>query len=375
MLCVFYRLYFHPLSRYPGPSLWAVSRLPFVLAMRSGHLAHRIQSFHEKYGSVVRIAPGELSFIDPAASRDIYTHRPGHLPFPKSIVWVPPPPKNSGRTPSILNANDEDHARIRKAWSYGFSDKSLKDQEPLIIGHVDTLIEKLGKAASDSSGEINLVKWFDYCTFDIIGDLAFGESFNCMHEDRYHDWVYGLVHHFKAAVITSSIRHFPLLYCFLMWTIPKDSLLKQQQHLLMAREKVQRRLSMEKDRPDLLSHLARSREGLSAAEIEGTAATIIVAGSNSMANTLSGTMNYLIRSPQALMKLTKEIRGTYNNKADMNIGNLIQLPYLSAVVEEGLRIVSPVPLGMARMVPKGGDIVCNQWLPENVGDSSFLFIL
>lgn len=30
-------------------------------------------------------------------------------------VWVPTPPKNNGKAPSILNADDEDHVRIRKA--------------------------------------------------------------------------------------------------------------------------------------------------------------------------------------------------------------------------------------------------------------------
>ena len=364
----FYNLYLHPLARFPGPKLWALSRLPFVLAMRSGSLVHRVQSFHDQYGDTVRLAPNEVSFIDPAACRDIYGHRTGHRPFPKNQVWVPTPPKNGSRAPSILNADDEDHARIRKAWAYGFSDKSLKDQEASITNYVDLLITKLHQQVSTAAGNVvlDIVKWYNFCVFDIVGDLAFGESFGCLEENQYHSWVAMIVHHFKAAVMMSACRYYPWLYKALMWSVPKSSIEKQAQHFLLAKKKVQHRLSIENEKPDFLSHLTRSREGLTDAEIESTAGIIIIAGSNSLTTTLAGITNYLLRFPETQEKLTEEVRGAYVSGANINLTTLGQLPYLSAVIEEGLRIISPVPLGMPRVVPKGGDTVCGHYLPEDV---------
>ena len=336
--------------------------------MRSGSLVHRIQAFHDTYGSVVRLAPNEISFIDPQACRDIYAFRSGHRPFPKNQVWVPTPPKDSGKASSILNADDEDHARIRKAWSYGFSDKALKDQEPLITGHVDKLISRL-RQQCDPQGrgvDLDFVKWYNFCVFDIIGDLAFGESFGCLDRQEYHSWIATIIHHFKAAVLMSACRYYPLLYKFLVWSVPKGSVQKQAQHFSMAKEKVQRRLSKEIEHPDFLSHLTKARAGLTDSEIESTAGIIIIAGSNSLTTTLAGTTNYLLRFPEALVKVTQEIRSTYSNEKQMNLTNLGQLPYLNAVIEEGLRIIAPVPLGMPRVVPKGGDTVCGEWLPEGV---------
>ncbi len=364
-----YNIYIHPLSRFPGPKLWAASRIPFVLAMRSGSLVHRIRVLHETYGSVVRLAPNEVSFIDPQACRDIYGYRPGHRPFPKNQVWVPTPPKGSGKAPSILNADDEDHSRIRKAWAYGFSDKALKDQEPLIMGHVDRLISRLHEQCREQGTIVDIVKWYNLCVFDIIGDLAFGESFDCLERQDYHSWVAAIIHHFKAAVLMSACRYYPLLYYLLVWSIPRSSIQKQGQHFSMVKEKVHKRLNTTQDHPDLLSHLAKAREGLSDAEVESTAGIIIIAGSNSLTTTLAGTTNYLLRFPEALAKLTTEIRSAYITEADITLTSLGHLPYLSAVIEEGLRIVAPIPLGMPRVVPKGGDTVCGEWLPEDVSPS------
>ena len=340
--------------------------------MRSGDLVHRIQNFHETYGSVVRLAPNEVSFTDPQACRDIYTHRSGHLPFPKNQIWIPTPPKNSGKAPSILNANDQDHARIRKAWSYGFSDKALKDQEPLITSHVDKLISRLRQQCErqERGAVLNIVKWYNFCVFDVIGDLAFGESFGCLDRQDYHSWVATIIHHFKYVVLMSACRYYPLLYRLLVWSVPKSSAQKQAQHDSMVRERVQSRLSRDQEHPDFLFHLAKARASLSDAEIESTAGNIIIAGSNSLTTTLAGTTNYLLRSPAALAKVTREIRSTFNNEDELNLTNLGQLSYLTAVIQEGLRIIAPVPLGMPRVVPKGGDTICGEWFPQDVSLST-----
>lgn len=334
--------------------------------MRKGLLVHAVREIHQKYGDVVRLAPNELSFINATACADIYGYRPFHKPFPKNPVWVPS--NNTDRAPSILNANDEDHARIRRAWAHGFSEKALKDQEPLISSHIDTLIHQLHNEVDQKKGfaTVDIVKWLNFTTFDIIGDLAFGESFGCLEENRYHTWVAMIVSHFKAAVLMAACRFYPLVYKLLMLSIPKKTIQKQKDHFNMVNEKVQRRLSLEKDRPDLLSHLKKHKQGLTDSEIESTAGIIIIAGSNSLATTLACTTNYLTRYPDALKKLTYEVRESFQQESDMSITKLTRLPYLSAVIEEGLRICSPIPLGMPRVVPPGGDTVCGIRLPAGV---------
>jgi hypothetical protein len=70
-----YNITFHPLRRYPGPLFWAISRLPWAAISFAGKLPFRVAALHAQYGPVVRIAPDELSFIDPLAWKPmLYAH-------------------------------------------------------------------------------------------------------------------------------------------------------------------------------------------------------------------------------------------------------------------------------------------------------------
>ena len=69
-----------------------------------------------------------------------------------------------------------EHGRMRKYLSHAFSDRSLKEQEVLVAEVVDEFIVQIGKEGAKPEG-IDIVRWFNLTTFDIIGSLAFGESF------------------------------------------------------------------------------------------------------------------------------------------------------------------------------------------------------
>ncbi len=80
-------LYFHPLSKFPGPKTWTMSRLSYVVSLLGGGLLDDMTSIHEQYGDIVRMAPDELSFATKDAWQEIYVHRQGHNNFTKSETW------------------------------------------------------------------------------------------------------------------------------------------------------------------------------------------------------------------------------------------------------------------------------------------------
>lgn len=59
----FQRLYYHPLSKFPGPALWTISRLSVAYHNVKGVYHVNLQGLHAKYGHVVRVATTELSYI------------------------------------------------------------------------------------------------------------------------------------------------------------------------------------------------------------------------------------------------------------------------------------------------------------------------
>jgi len=75
---------------------------------------------------------------------------------------------------------------------------------------------------------------------------------------------------------------------------------------------------------------------------------------------------HLLKTPKALEKLNKEIRGAFKAQTDITLQRLVDQKYLLACLEEGLRIYPPVPAIMPRLVPAGGAIVCGKFVPEGV---------
>ena len=286
------------------------------------------------------------------------------------------------------------HARYRRLLSHAFSDKALRAQEPLLQFYVSLLMQKL-RELSEANQPIIILDWLNYTTFDIISDLAFGSSFNCLQTGTYHPWVRMLFSHFKALALISSVMYFPWLFKALVYTLPKAVKQRRIDHFNFAREKVHERMEAgsETGRPDFMSYVLRYGEGISKSdgrdssgrgwepekgmtlpEIEATLAIIIVAGAETTATALTGIISYLITPKYAstvLRKLVEEVRGTFEREEDIGAEEVGKLTYLNAVIEEGLRLCPPVPTGLPRIVPRGGDYVCGEWLPENVNPNPF----
>lgn len=82
-----YNLYFHPLSRFPGPKIAAITRLYYVKYCVSGRLPFNNTKLHAKYGGIVRIAPDELSLNTAEGWRDVYGNRHGKPEMPKDKLF------------------------------------------------------------------------------------------------------------------------------------------------------------------------------------------------------------------------------------------------------------------------------------------------
>lgn len=67
-----YRVFFHPLQHIPGPLSCKISMWTWVHANWNGKRAQIIRELHEKYGSVVRIGPREVSCANPTAIPLLY---------------------------------------------------------------------------------------------------------------------------------------------------------------------------------------------------------------------------------------------------------------------------------------------------------------
>ena len=103
---------------------------------------------------------------------------------------------------------------------------------------------------------------------------------------------------------------------------------------------------------------------LSQEEIVSNASLMTTAGSETTATLLSGATWLLLKNPDIMQKLQDEIRGKFRTYDDITLNGVNELPYLIAFLSEALRFFPPIPVGFARRVGKGGELVSGYFVPE-----------
>lgn len=86
----------------------------------------------------------------------------------------------------IVSARRDEHGILRRQRAHGFSDRIMRDHEPLIKYYIDLFIQRLYEHGVIRGRFVNIAAWYKYTTFDIIGDLAFGKPFGCLNNSKYH---------------------------------------------------------------------------------------------------------------------------------------------------------------------------------------------
>ena len=131
-----------------------------------------------------QVHPKELSYINIDVWKDIYSSRVGHPQMQKDPVFCATPTES----PSIFLSRDSDHTRMQRLVSHGFSEKALRDQEPILQEYINLLVSRPHSVAK-SVKQTDIVEWFNWSTLDLTGDLSFGESFGCLQNAANHPWV------------------------------------------------------------------------------------------------------------------------------------------------------------------------------------------
>lgn len=381
---VVYNLYFHPLRKFPGPLAFRATRLAFIRRLLAGTLPFDVARIHEQYGPVVRIAPNELAFLSPEAWRDIYGHRTGTQhgadEFEKSSTFY----RARGIPPNIISESRENHTLLRKQLAHGFSDRAMRDQEPIINSYVDLLIRRLREnyaappaaAAYTDSDEkqtaapvkklraLDLKSWYNWTTFDIIGDLAFGESFGCLENSDYHPWVGAIANtiHNGAYFQAAKLLKLDALLTPIFRTVFKG----RRQNEQLTGDMLRRRLEAGEGRHDLIQGLISKRDAwhLDFARLRSNSSILVIAGSETTATLLTGVTYLLLANPAAMDRLKAEVRSAYACDEDITLSSVAGLSYMLACLNEALRRYPPVPTGMPRVTPRGGATVAGNAVPE-----------
>ena len=96
-----------------------------------------------------------------------------------------------------------------------------------------------------------------------------------------------------------------------------------------------------------------------------------VAGSETTASSLSALTNNLLRHPDIYCKVKQEVRSAFPSEDQIKLEAVVNLPYLNACIEEGLRVFPPAPIGFLREVQTQGDTIDGHEIPGGVSQCNF----
>lgn len=222
---IVYRVRFHPLAKFPGPKLAAATTAYefYYNIVKDGLFHRKLIELHEKFGQsksilrvnksyglhiaqagpVVRIAPNELHFSDPAFHSEIYTGqksaRDKYAPFYRFTVAVQ----------STFETHDRRlHNSRRLMLMNALSKRSIVAIEPLILRKVNLLAKRLEKAHYRNT-LITLDSAFSALTADITSEYGYGRSLGYLDDDDFKNDIRESL--LASLTLFHIIRFFPII--------------------------------------------------------------------------------------------------------------------------------------------------------------------
>ena len=152
-----------------------------------------------------------------------------------------------GEALNLFTTAGADHARMRKLTQHGFTPRAMREQEPILNSYVSIMIDRLHQELDEmgGSGTLDIVPWFNYTTFDVFGDLAFGESFGCLDNSKYHPWLKTIFDNIKLSTWVVTTHFYPLMETVLTKCAPPALMRAKDAHMRQIRDRVDHRLNLE----------------------------------------------------------------------------------------------------------------------------------
>ncbi|KAJ5808865.1 cytochrome P450 [Penicillium riverlandense] len=370
-----YRLYFHPLARFPGPKIAAATRWYefYYDVIKRGKYVYKIEEMHRKYGPIIRINPHEIVINDPEFYNSVYvagnTRRTAIWPRYRTGIGF-----DGSHT---MTENHDLHRRRRKPFEPFFSRMGIDKMEPMIIEEAKLLNDRLVELKG-SGNVVRLDHVFSAFAGDVIGRICCESPPDMMNHPEFGKEWHNLIENIVRQLLL--FMHIPQLVT-LASMIPTGFLLRvypgaagfnlfrqlATKHIIDAKqdnfskEKVEKNSKSSVFRYIITSEIPESE--CSTERLSREAMVLFGAGTATTARTMGFMCYYILTNPHMRERLgeeLKDIMAVYPHNLP-TWQELERLPYLQAMIKEGLRLSYGVMRRLPRISPDD-PIVYKQWM-------------
>ncbi|KEF58699.1 uncharacterized protein A1O9_06625 [Exophiala aquamarina CBS 119918] len=360
------RRYFSALYAIPGPFTASITRAWRLKEVYYGHVEKTELKLHEVHGPLVRTGPDEVVTNDLKAIQLLYGIG---SKFPKTDfyrLFGIPDVYGVHQFSALPNAL---HKRLVRFTAAAFSMTSIVELEPLVDSSVEFFVRRI-KEIGFNDTPMNMVEWFQWYAFDVIGELTFSTRYGFMEEAKDVGDSTKILDMFQAYV---SFVGQAFSYHWLLLGSPLFSLIFTPPSGIigeMAVREVQARQGRSSDRRDMLSRFLKEHEknpsDFTMDDVYRNGAMTIGGGSDTTGIALASTLYHLLKSPETYKRLREEIDKAIDDNRLSKPAKLREtqsLSYLQAVIKEGMRIHPSVAFILPRHVPQGGCTIAGKFLP------------
>jgi hypothetical protein len=173
-----YRIYFHPLAKFPGSNLAKATywHETYYDAFKGHQYIWKIKEMHKQYGPVIRTNPDDVHIHDPEFFDDLYT-----LKLDKWSWWTRgfAVPEAAGMT-----VEHEVHRKRRGAMNPFFSKASIVANMSTIQEKLTVMCERLDRVAG-SREVLDLESIYLAVTTDVLTQCSYGWSYDYVHNPEW----------------------------------------------------------------------------------------------------------------------------------------------------------------------------------------------
>uniref|UniRef100_A0A093XCF2 Tryprostatin B 6-hydroxylase n=1 Tax=Talaromyces marneffei PM1 TaxID=1077442 RepID=A0A093XCF2_TALMA len=231
---------------------------------------------------------------------------------------------------------------------------SLRDYEERVSKYAAQLLSVL----ADNVGQpIDMSRWFNYYSFDVIGDLTFGKSFDMLITGK------------DAYMLKTLHEQMQSLGPFLhsIWVIPLFKLIpglnsSYLEYFEWVKKQVENRFKNVPEDPDMFMQLETDfNKGKQTTKDKmhfyGEVNTGIVAGSDSTASTLTNLFYELAIAPEFTLLLQSEI----DTVKEPTYQDLSRMKLLNAAIDETMRLHPAIPSDERSFV-RPNEFIPQRWI-------------
>ncbi|KAL2206994.1 cytochrome protein [Sarocladium strictum] len=381
-LILVYRLYLHPLAKFPGPKLAAATSwyLAYhdIWVAPGAQVMFELRRLHHIYGPVIRISPDELHVDDYTWVDTLYTVTANGVrdKHPPDAMMVGKPHSIFGTVSHII------HRKRRAAFAHLFSKANTAGAEAMIWDKADKMVNNIDRQIQ-RDGFADLRTHTLAMTTDVAAEYCLEESLHLQDDEhKAQQW---------CEIQTSVPSMIPIARHF-NWIMPLSQSLPpsivaelnpMMSQVLAVKVEAERQakaaikafqLSGDKAPPEDLPHQKHNifRTIVTSEKIPDTdkgsermadeAWGILVAGGDTTAKVLANLMFFLCQNRSTILeKLRKELKKvTHDGEIRPPLRELQHVPLLTAVLKETLRTHGPLTSRLPRVSPRE-DLKYKSW--------------